>query len=72
VFFQHLYTQDPAVCPQPLMQCFEPCITEEMNVELCKDFTGDEIADVLFQIGPLEVLDLMVFQPDFFKGTGEW
>jgi hypothetical protein len=54
------------------MQCFEPCITEEMNVELCKDFTGDEIADVLFQIGPLKALDLMVFQPDFFKGTGEW
>jgi hypothetical protein len=36
------------------MQLFEPCILDEMNEELCKDFSSDEIADDLFQIGPLK------------------
>jgi hypothetical protein len=53
-FFQKLYTRDPMVCPHDLLQLVEPQIPDEMNERLCKDFSGEEILDALFQIGPLK------------------
>lgn len=38
-----------------------------MNVALCKDFTEDEISDVLFQIGPLKVPGPDGFPARFYR-----
>jgi hypothetical protein len=54
-FFMNLYTADSTVAPDEIMHVFEPCISEEANLGLCKPFTDEEINDVLFQIGPLKV-----------------
>jgi hypothetical protein len=48
---------------------FEEMITEEMNRNLCKEFSEDEIVNALFQIGPLKAPG-MDFLLGFFKGTG--
>jgi hypothetical protein len=53
-FFKDLYTVDPGVNPQELVQLFRPMITGEMNAKLCKEFSDEEINDALFQIGPLK------------------
>ena len=45
-------------------------MTDEDNVKLCAPFTDKEIADALFQIGPLKASDPMAFLPGFFSGTG--
>jgi hypothetical protein len=29
-------------------------ITDEMNVDLCRSFSAEEISDALFQMGPLK------------------
>jgi hypothetical protein len=47
-FFHDLYTADPSVAPEVLVQLFRPIITEEMNSLLCKEFSDDEIGDALF------------------------
>jgi hypothetical protein len=50
---------------------FEPMISDEMNIGLCKDFSAEEISDALFQIGPLKAQDLMVSQLNFFREIGK-
>ena len=32
----------------------DQCITEDMNDELCKAFSEEEVSNALFQIGPLK------------------
>jgi hypothetical protein len=38
-----------------------------MNVELCKDFTDEEIDDALFQIGPLKAAGVDGFPGRFYQ-----
>jgi hypothetical protein len=47
-FFIDLYATDPNVYSQDVLHLFEPMISEEMNNDLCKDFTKEEISDALF------------------------
>jgi hypothetical protein len=37
-FFNELYTADPAVQPNQVIDLFQPLITEEMNTDLCKEY----------------------------------
>jgi hypothetical protein len=67
-YFQDLY-KDPQVNPTVVTDLFEGMITEEMNRNLCKEFSEDEIVNALFQIGPLKAPG-MDFLLGFFKGTG--
>jgi hypothetical protein len=53
-YFQSVYTRDPTLEPFPVVNLIERNITEEVNEELCKPFTSEEISDALFQIGPLK------------------
>jgi hypothetical protein len=47
-----------------LLEDLSECsITEEINRNLCKDFTDEEIGNAHFQIGPLKALG-----PDGFPG----
>jgi hypothetical protein len=68
-FFKELYTADPTVQPNQVIDLFQPLITEEMNADLCKEFSDEEISNALFQIGPLRRQVLMVFLPIFSNGT---
>lgn len=53
-FFQQLYTKDDNLNPVNLLNMFHEKISEQMNADLIKPFTDEEISDALFQIGPLK------------------
>lgn len=38
-----IYTSDPTVNLQPLLDMVQAKVTEEMNADLCKSFSDDEI-----------------------------
>jgi hypothetical protein len=71
LFFQDLYTADPNICPQNLIQLFQPRITDEINADLCKDFSEEEISDALSQIGPLKAPGPDGFRPVSSKRIGK-
>jgi hypothetical protein len=69
-FFKNLYSADTSVRPQDVIQLFQPKINDEMNSDLCKDFSAEQISDALFQIGPLKAPGPDDFREDFFRKIG--
>jgi hypothetical protein len=69
-FFMDLYKADTEVIPQSMLHLYEPTVSQDMNDNLCKEFTDQEIGDALFQMGPLKALGRMVFLVDSFKRIG--
>jgi hypothetical protein len=57
-FFEDLYIVDNEVNPDLVLPHVEPKVTQDMNDDLCKDFSEKEISDAMFQMGPLKVLGL--------------
>jgi len=55
-FFRSLYSRDDGVDSDSLTSIIEERVSEDMNTQLCKEFTDEEIGDALFQIGPLKAL----------------
>jgi len=53
-FFRALYTKDANVEPDHLVSMLDTRVTDEMNDDLCREFTDQEISDALFQIEPLK------------------
>ncbi|XP_073363317.1 uncharacterized protein [Aegilops tauschii subsp. strangulata] len=53
-YFQNIFSKDTSLNPTPVVNLFEPVVTDAMNVNLCAEFSEKEIADGLFQIGPLK------------------
>jgi hypothetical protein len=47
-YFKSLFTKDSSINPDDVVNLFEHKITDDLNVELCKPYTPEEIADVLF------------------------
>lgn len=70
-YFKVLYTVDNQVSPEPLLNLIQPNVTEQMNTNLCKEFTDDEIADALFQIGPIKTPGPDSFPARFFQRNWE-
>jgi hypothetical protein len=66
-YFKTLYDKDDNVNPQVVSSLFEACITSDMNDELCKPFTDEEIGNALFQIGPLKAPGPDGFPARFFQ-----
>jgi hypothetical protein len=62
-----LYTAYASVEPGPLLQLFQPIVTEEMNNALCQDFSDEEIGDALFQMGPIKASGPDQFPARFFQ-----
>ncbi|KAM0889558.1 hypothetical protein ACQ4PT_027632 [Festuca glaucescens] len=52
LFFDALYTEDLGVDPSAILDVIDPAVTEEINEYLTAEFTDEEIANALFQIGP--------------------
>jgi hypothetical protein len=69
-FFQDLYKADPEVCPHELLDLVEPSITDDMNLELYKEFSDEKICNALFHIGPLKALGPDGFPARFSKRIG--
>lgn len=53
-FFMDLYREDPEVDPSTILNFVKCRVTVDMNVSLTKNITNEEIADVVFQIGPMK------------------
>ncbi|KAK1682906.1 hypothetical protein QYE76_043754 [Lolium multiflorum] len=53
-FFKDLYTKDSSVNPSLILDKIHATVSEDMNEQLCKEFTETEISDALFQISPLK------------------
>jgi hypothetical protein len=47
-FFQSLFTRDEAVNPNIITDMISPCITDDMNNNLCAPFSEKQISDALF------------------------
>jgi hypothetical protein len=71
-YFQSLFTRDPTLNHTAITSLVQEKNSEEMNNDLCHDFSDEEISDSLFQIGPLKAPGLMVFRLDFIRGIGVW
>jgi hypothetical protein len=66
-YFQQLFTKDPSLNSETLVNLTREKITTEMNDSLCKDFSDEEIGVALFQIGPLKALGVDSFPARFFQ-----
>jgi hypothetical protein len=53
-YFNLLFTKDDHIDPQEVVNLFDAQISDDMNDDLCKPFSDDEIGNALFQIGPLK------------------
>jgi hypothetical protein len=62
---------DLAVRPRSITGLFEPMISQEMNNDLCKEFTEEEISNTMFQIGPLKAPGPNGFPACFFQRNWE-
>jgi hypothetical protein len=66
-YFQQLFTKDPSLNPEILINLTREKITTEMNEAFCKEFSDEEIGDALFQIGPLKAPGVDGFPARFFQ-----
>lgn len=53
-YFQEMFAADPTLNPESVSRLFQAKVTAEMNDLFCADFKDEEIAQALFQIGPLK------------------
>jgi hypothetical protein len=65
-YFKELFTRDPSLNSSRLIEMTTVKVSAEMNEELCRDFTDDEIGDALFQIGPLKAPGVDGFLARFY------
>jgi hypothetical protein len=47
-YFSNLFTADNSVVPDEIVDLFEPKVSEDMNLSLCKEFSEEEISNALF------------------------
>lgn len=66
-FFSNLCTKGPSVNPTLAIDMFEQVLSDQMNEDLCKPFTEQEIGDALFQISPLKAPRPDGFRAHFFQ-----
>ena len=66
-YFQIMYTADPNLIHTLVLSLFDALITDDDNAKLCAPFSDEEIADALFQIGPLKAPGPDGFPACFFQ-----
>lgn len=68
-YFKNLFTADASLCADPILDHIDTRVTDIMNDGLCSDFSDKEIADALFQIGPLKAPGPDGFLARMFQGN---
>lgn len=53
-YFKEIFTMDPTLTPDVVLDCITPRVTTAMNDSLCKPYTDEEISNAMFPIGPLK------------------
>lgn len=53
-YFQEMYTADSTLDHTQIIHLIQEKVTPEMNESLCREFSEEEIATAVFQIGPLK------------------
>jgi hypothetical protein len=66
-YFQELFTRDHLLNLDELIGMTREKVTTEMNDNMCKEFTDDEISDAMFQIGPLKASGVDGFPARFYQ-----
>ncbi|XP_073368034.1 uncharacterized protein [Aegilops tauschii subsp. strangulata] len=66
-YFSKLFTADSSLCADPVIDLIQTHVTDSMNDGMCTDFSDKEIADALFQIGPLKAPGPDGFPARFFQ-----
>ncbi|KAK1610764.1 hypothetical protein QYE76_034437 [Lolium multiflorum] len=66
-YFKELFTRDPNLDYDELLNLLQAKVTNEMNDNPCKDFSEEEISDALFQIGPLKAPGIDGFPARFYQ-----
>jgi hypothetical protein len=66
-YFQELFTRDPSLNANDLVNMTQERVSAAMNEDLCKEFTDEEISDALFQIGPLKAPGVDGFPARFYQ-----
>ncbi|XP_010229884.1 uncharacterized protein LOC100821562 [Brachypodium distachyon] len=66
-YFQNIFSKDVNLSPHPIVDILEEKISDEMNNQLCREFTREEILDALFQIGLLKAPGLDGFPARFYQ-----
>ena len=66
-FFKNLYSCVYVVNPSRIISLMKPLVTDQMNEDLCKPFSEQEISDALFQIGTLKAPGPDGFPARFFQ-----
>jgi hypothetical protein len=66
-YFKNLCSHDDDVNPEEVVNLFSQVITDEMNYDLSKPYTVEEISDAIFQIGPIKAPGLDGYPACFFQ-----
>ena len=66
-YFKEIFTKDPTLVADEVLNCIAPKVTLEMNEALCKAFFEEEISDAVFQIGPLKAPGCDGFPAHFYQ-----
>ena len=66
-YFKEVYTKDPTLNPDAVLDVLVPRVSDEMNNRLLAPFSDAEISDALFQIGPLKAPGPDGFPSQFYQ-----
>ena len=66
-YFHEIFSADATLDAGSVLDLLEPMVTEEDNAKLCAAFSDKEIADAMFQIGPLKAPGPDGFPARFFQ-----
>ena len=66
-YFKEVYTKDPTLNSQVLLDSITPKVIEEMNTALCAPFSEKEVSNALFQMGPLKAPGTDGFPARFYQ-----
>lgn len=51
-YFKEVFTKDPTLIPEAVLNCIVPKVTVEMNEVLCAPYSQKEVSDALLHIDP--------------------